>query len=406
MTIKELCGRSCTGCLACVEKCGLGAISVRYNTEGFPYPDINDSLCADCGQCSKVCPVLSEGYMFNKTIEGFLCCGKDQKLTFLSASGGAFSVFADYYITKLNGIVFGACMDGDFIVRHHGSASDISKMQGSKYVQSHTNGCFECAKKYLDAGRHVLFSGTPCQIAGLKNYLRQDYERLRTVDIVCHGVASPKLFIQYIRHLESKYQRKIASYRFRNKTKYDAGGFVSKIVFDHPSGRSYGKPEKLIHAQRDVFFSAYLKGLIFRESCYECRFACRDRVSDLTLGDCNTAGDYPEFHPGEAKSIVLCNTPHGKSLFESLKNEFDGCNLNLEKEQRVNKQLNAPSHRPAERESTLKMFACGEFDRKRLPALRLTPKQKIKTRIQMILPWKFRSSVGTKLKQFMKKQTK
>lgn len=402
MNIKELHSRSCTGCLACVEKCEFRAISVRYNTEGFPYPDINDSLCVDCGQCSKVCPILSKEYIWNKTQKGVLCCGKDQKLTFLSASGGAFSVFANYYITQLDGIVFGACMDNDFIVRHHSSTSDISKMQGSKYVQSHTNGCFKRAKEYLDAGRYVLFSGTPCQIAGLKNYLQRDYEKLLTVDIVCHGVGSPNIFIQYIRHLESKYERKIASYRFRNKTKYDAGGYVSKIVFAHSSGQNYGRQEKLIHAQRDVFFSAYLKGLIFRESCYECNFARRERVSDLTLGDCNTASDYTGFHPGEAKSIVLCNTRCGENLFERLKNEFDYCHLNLEKEQRVNKQLSAPSDRPPDRESTLRIFACGEFDYKSIPALRLTTKQKIKTRIQMILPWKFRNSVGTKLKQIIK----
>lgn len=349
----------CNGCGACINACSLNAIEFVSNQEGFFYPLVANS-CVECGLCERACPQLNSANAldWNKASRGSLAVGTDSQFISLSASGGAFATFARYVIEEKNGVVFGACMDSDFFVRHkHAESLDtLYPMLGSKYVQSDIGYSFRDCKQYLEEGRTVLFSGTPCQIAGLYGFLGKHYENLITVDIVCHGVSAPKAFYQYIDWISKKTHKKVISYRFRNRTKYARAGHIPRIVLRNTAGKD---KTVLRSAKRDVFYSAYLDNKLFRTSCYSCPYAQEKRVSDLTIGDCNSYSRYKHFHPYEASSIVLENSAAGKLFWEAIAEYFDAVPLDVSAEMKSNKQLNRPSIKPECRDKVCSDFALG-----------------------------------------------
>lgn len=299
----------CCGCGACAQVCPKNCIVMKPDREGFPYPETAGEGCTACGLCEKVCPV-PEKMPRGNFVPG--CCvgyAEDEEIRACSSSGGVFSLLAGAVLGP-GGVLYGAASDEEQGVRHIrvDSASDLCLLRGSKYLQSRTGDTFSQARADLEAGRTVLYSGTACQIAGLKRFLVRDYEKLYTVDVLCHGVPSPAVWKKYLewqvkRHGAGRVQRVF----FRNK---DRGWkqYAVELVFDN--GRTYTK----VHRE-DPFMQMFLGNICLRPSCHACRFKGLDRPSDLTIGD---AWGVDSVEPGmdddKGTSVILIHSAGGEKL--------------------------------------------------------------------------------------------
>ncbi len=342
VTVEDISVKKCTGCTACASVCANGCIEMEGDSEGFLHPVVDHKICTSCGLCVKVCPAINENVGQAYPNVGYLAFSKDA-ISKNSASGGAFITLAQYAIEKLGGVVYGCAMEENSLKCIHKRAEktkDLYPMQNSKYVQSDVSNCFRQAEKDLEQGRFVLFSGTPCQIAGLKSFLKSEYKNLLTVDIICHGVPSPELWnkkVEYMRktHGDVKY------YTFRNKDNEATlrSAFESTVVCE--------KKRIKKKSWEDGYFKAFLTGKTYRMSCYYCKYADIYRCGDITLGDCDSWRDYPGFFPQKAKSSVLINTSKGAEFWERTKQLFELTELNVEGERRINKQLSSPTPMPS-----------------------------------------------------------
>lgn len=267
----------CTGCTACASICPKNCITMLENEEGFLYPQIDQRKCTYCNACSKICPVNHPPQKYE--IKGsYVGRYVDTDVVMASTSGGMCTAFAKYTFRQ-NGVIYGAGYDNEMKVNHMAVYSDLDiiKIRGSKYVQSSLNHCLEEIKALLDGKHFVCFIGTPCQVAGLKSFLKQEYSNLLTVDLVCHGVSSPKLFSQYVDYLKEKYNSDIEDIRFRNKT-YGYHSGTMKVQFS--SGKVYYGSARV-----DYMLKAYFSGACSRYSCYQCPFKGKSRCSDFTIFD-------------------------------------------------------------------------------------------------------------------------
>lgn len=299
----------CTGCTACVAACPKQCIVLRRDKEGFDYPVVNPDLCIDCGLCEQICPVLNP----SETVEisGSYAARKDDGLEKVS-SGGVFPLIAERFVAN-GGIVCGAVIDENCCVVHAdvSCVEDLHRLQGSKYVQSELYSIFEDVKSYLQNSRKVLFSGTPCQIAGLKAFLRKDYENLYTVDVACHGVPSPGLWDMYKKQLESCQGDKLVNVVFRDKSQ---GWRHYGVKYE------FSSCTRLIPAVKDLYMALFFQGVTLRPSCYACTLRGGRSGSDMTLSDLWSVQDVaPEFNDDKGASGVLINSRKGQELFDDVK---------------------------------------------------------------------------------------
>lgn len=301
---------ACCGCEACYNVCPKNAISMVSDDKGFKYPKIDEKSCINCNMCKNVCPVLNK-----KSPDVFLgayaCYNKNEDERLKSSSGGIFILLARE-ILKKGGVVFGASLSPEFRVEHIyvDKEEELKKLLGSKYVQSNIGDCYRIAKKYLNDERYVLFSGTPCQIEGLKSYLGKEYERLYCQDIICHGVPSPKVWEEY-KKLRKELDKKVPkSVMFRNK---DKGWDKLNIKFEYED-TSYSNV-----AKRDLFFQLFLNDIILRDSCYDCKFKGKSRNSDITLADYwGIDKVHLDMYDNKGASLVTIQSTKGKELFNSI----------------------------------------------------------------------------------------
>ncbi len=347
----------CTGCNACVSICPAHVLESEYDKEGFIRPVIkNYDDCISCGLCLKVCNIHNKPQSPTTGQTAFIAQSKHTRKVKKSASGGAFYELARTILQDYNGVVFGAAFDDNLKVRHVAvdQLEHLPILQGSKYVQSDTNGIYGQLKKYLESNRYVLFSGTPCQIHGLLKFLRKDYPRLYTVDIVCHGVASPWLLRHHIEAIESTHYSKVRKIRFRWKNPlFKSGSSFYMMMMMMKNGYKF-----LRIGKNDAYMNLYLNGVAFRECCYNCKFANLNRPGDFTIGDCDSHRFYPNFHPDESNSIIVLNTAKARLLWaERIQNNFDFEKLDLKREASCNKQLNAPFPRPETRDNIYSKLA-------------------------------------------------
>lgn len=317
----ELLFEKCTGCGACAGVCPKSAITMRPNDEGFLYPVINKADCVNCGLCGKICSVNTAGN--DETFSekefsvrpAFACIALDEKVRAESSSGGMFSMFAEKIIST-GGVVFGAEFAEDFSVRLGWieTVGGLARLRGSKYVQARTENSFAECRSFLEEGRKVLFTGTPCQIAGLKSFLRKDYANLITADFICHGVPSPALWQKYVNE-KSANNRKITKINFRDKSdgwknysfavNYADGSFHKQIFRDNK------------------YMRLFLKDNALRESCYQCPFRDDNRKSDMTLADFwGVENILPEFFDDKGTSLVIIQSEKGQELFDSCRSAF------------------------------------------------------------------------------------
>ena len=333
-TIQCVSKKSCCGCSACVQKCPKNAIKMVEDEEGFFYPVIDKRKCINCGLCQKVCPAIN----FKSNIDAgfpvaYAVKNKDNNDLIHSSSGGMFSVLAKMVLQN-NGVVYGAAYDKNNKVIHIGidSEKELKKLQGSKYVQSDINNSYINVERNLKSGKLVLFTGTPCQIKGLKNFLIRDYDNLITCDLVCHGVPSQKLFAKYIDYLEKKYKRKIKSYNFRSKER-NGWGLTAKVVFKN-------KTFKFINSDFDPYYSNFLNCNTYRLSCYNCEFACLNRTSDITLADYwGVLQFHSDFYSKDGVSLVLINSKKGKDIFNKVKDKIEYIDTDISNAIQKNKNL-------------------------------------------------------------------
>lgn len=306
----------CTGCMACACVCPRNAICIEKDEGKFLYPKINKEYCNNCNLCEKVCPIINKCNENNYIGKAFACINKDEKVRMQSSSGGVFSLIAEYII-KNNGIVFGVSLNEKIEAVHTyiEKLEDIEKFRGSKYVQSNIGKTYSKVKKFLDEGRKVLFTGTPCQVEGLISFLRKDYSNLYTQDIICHGVPAPELLEKYIKFKEKINKTQIEKISFRDKEMLGWSKYQLKL--------SYNNKNEYINHDDDSFMQLFLKDIALRKTCYDCNFKRENRISDITLADFWGINNvFPEINDEKGISAMMINSEKGMELFENIKDKI------------------------------------------------------------------------------------
>lgn len=307
--------KSCIGCYACFNICPTGCLSMECDNEGFWYPKIDDVKCIECNLCIKTCPVVNNTTSINEPY-AYACLNRDESIRLKSSSGGIFTLIAEK-ILENNGIVFGAAFNDQFEVVHNyiQNKEDIDKFRGSKYLQSKIGDSYKQVKKYLDGGKRVLFTGTPCQIGGLKSFLGKPYDNLYCVDIICHGVPSPKVWQKYIAYREALAGSPAQRIAFRCK---DQGWKRYSVMFLFKNDTEYQQT-----LDKDLYMNAFLKDICLRPSCYNCNFKTLNRLSDITLADFwGIENVLPEMDDDKGTSLIFINNSKGQSMFNSLKSQI------------------------------------------------------------------------------------
>lgn len=303
---------NCCGCSACASVCPKNCIIMQSDNEGFLYPKVNEANCIDCGLCEKVCHELHP-FEEQKPQKVYAAINKDEEIRIKSSSGGIFYLLAEKTIAQ-GGVVFGARFDEQWqvVIDYTETMEGVKAFMGSKYVQARMDKAFIDAQRFLKDGRNVLFSGTPCQIAGLNHFLRKSYNNLLTVDIICHGTPSPKVWSRYLDEVVAAGKKAINNVQFRNKRNgWKAFNFTME----------YNKNEQTVslcsHHQQNHFMRAFLRDMILRPSCYHCQAKNGRSHSDITIADfwgINT--EMPEMDDDKGTGLVLVNTDKGQDSLD------------------------------------------------------------------------------------------
>lgn len=313
---------NCCGCSACAQRCPKQCITMEEDPEGFLYPRIDLSKCIDCKLCEKVCPIINPNED-KQPLEVYATINPDEETRKQSSSGGVFTLFATRIIQE-NGVVFGARFDENGEVKHDYTETleGLAVFRGSKYVQSRIGNTYQKAESFLKSGKKVLFSGTPCQIAGLKRFLKKDYDNLITVDFICHGVPSPKIWRNYLKatcnQLAGGKDYEIKAINFRNKDKgWKKYNFsLSLNIKDEANGKRY--KEFCEPAGNNAYMKGFLGDLYLRPSCHYCAVKSGKSGSDITIADhWGVQKQNPSLDDGKGVSLAFYNTPKG-SLYKLL----------------------------------------------------------------------------------------
>lgn len=297
----------CCGCSACKSICPKQCITMTEDKEGFLYPTVDNKLCIDCEQCIKVCS-FHNPYSSNKPFNVYAAYNKDEYIRLESSSGGIFTLMAEK-IVKEGGIVFGAKFTSDWRVEitPADKLKDLAAFRGSKYLQAKVGDSYKRAKEYLCQGRIVLYSGTPCQIAGLKHYLRKDYDNLLTVDFVCHGVPSPKVWEKYLLQVTNAGERELRDIKFRDKP--NGWKHFNFTLYYDEAGKSYTMST---FNGKNHYMRAFLSDMILRPSCYNCQARCGRSHSDITIADFwGIEQALPQMDDDKGTSLLLVRTAKG-----------------------------------------------------------------------------------------------
>lgn len=295
--------KGCCGCGACAQRCPKKCITMQTDKEGFAYPVVDTEQCTNCGLCEKVCPIINQ-QAEQHPIATYAAININNVIREQSSSGGIFTLLAEETINN-GGVVFGAAFNEEWQVEHIcvDNINDIKKLRGSKYVQSRIGNSYAMAEKFLKEGKEVLFSGTPCQIAGLKRFLRKEYINLKTVDFVCHGTPSPLVWKKYLEEIcVTNNISNIADIQFRNK----AEGWKKYSLQIKYTGKGKNEVTFRETLNDNIFMKCFLSNLCLRPSCYQCSARSGKSGSDITLGDLWGAENIcPEFDDNRGLSLVM-----------------------------------------------------------------------------------------------------
>ena len=332
----------CCGCSACAQICPQKCIHMIPDAEGFCYPRIDESKCVHCNACARVCPLKNQANGIRATA-AYAMLHHDEAYRLQCTSAGAFEVICKNFCQNMPCAVFGVIMDSDFRVKHTEvtDLQDIRVFRKSKYVQSDMQDVYRQVRMRLAEGRRVVFSGSPCQVDGLKHFLKTDNDRLLTVDFVCHGVPSQRVFDKYTESISQKHGSPLSQIEFRHKVPTDSGWNCLGMKYVFANGDT----------QEDLYPPcAYMEGfltqLYIRPSCHYCSYASMERHSDITLGDSWGMDDFsPELsmRVTNGTSLVMMNTDKGARVFENASHEYDLVPVPLDVLPKAQKQLVEPS---------------------------------------------------------------
>lgn len=352
----------CCGCNACAVICPKQAIQMVEDEVGQLYPQVDEGKCVGCSQCTKVCCEMNEvpQLMPLRTVAATY---KNKSVSAKSSSGGLFAALAEAVLND-NGIVYGTSFSDDFKAEVIGidSMKDLHLLQGSKYVRSSMGNIFFEVKQQLNLGRKVLFSGVPCQVAALRQYLHKDYENLLMVDIVCHGTPSSKMFLDYLNYVQRKENKQITEFYFRDK---DVGQDTrGKVVYKQNHFGKVVYKQNHLKAFQSSYYKLFLNCVTFRDNCYSCKFASPERVGDISL--CDYWG-IDEIHPAFIETVseeglcgvsaVMINTDIGLKMMEEIKDQILQIDTDYSSVRKFNPQLNHPSVRTAEHDMVMELYA-------------------------------------------------
>jgi len=344
----------CCGCTACASVCNHKAIRMRPDALGFLYPDIDSSKCVECGLCEKIC-AFNDRYDKTLNLPVPKCFGarhKDLKEVETSRSGAFFVAISDW-ILRHDGVVYGAGYKDHFRVVHKRATTKIERdeFKGSKYVQSELTGVFDNVRKDLENGKIVLFTGTPCQTAGLNSFVgKRLRESLYLMDIVCHGVPSPAIWMEYLNLLEKKNEVSFDRVDFRDKIHYGWGAHIETYYFK----------EKYI--SKETYTHLFYDSLIIRKSCSNCHYTNLTRPSDISIADYwGWENNNPKANiDDKGLSLVLCNTQKGLDLFAEIKDDLDYFIADIQKSMQHN--LIAPTSLSSKRYLFEKEYLSNGFE--------------------------------------------
>ena len=350
--------RKCCGCGGCENICPQNAIKMIEDEFGFKYPVINDKICINCGACEKYCAFQSD-IEFYSPKNSYAASNIVDEKAILSASGGVFYTMAEMVLNR-EGIIIGTSFDDLFntCVCIVTSKEQINTILGSKYVQSDMGRIYQYIMKEAKRGTLILFGGTPCQVAEVRQIVGKKSNVL-LIDIVCHGVPNNRIFKDYLGYLTNKRKAHIVSFKFRDKL---YGQDTTGSVIYEKKGVYYNQR---LESYKSSYYSLFLKGLLFRESCYECKYATSKRVGDITICDFwGIEDEYPEiesaFKKKGAKAIsgVLVNTELGEVYYREIEKKLMSVEVTLESIRKNNPQLNHPFMKnETERMKVLALYA-------------------------------------------------
>lgn len=311
--------KSCSGCHACANACPKQCIRMKADAEGFLYPEIDKAQCVDCHLCEKICPILNGACSDPQALQdAYAAYVQDDAVRKSSSSGGIFTLLAEQILGQ-GGVVFGAALAEDCrSVRHIGieTKEQLSLLRGSKYLQSTIGTTYREAKAFLDAGRPVLFTGTPCQIGGLYAYLRKHYDNLLTQDSLCHGAPSPKVWDSYVQLREQAAGAKAKAVSFRSKV---TGWKTYSMVMQFENGTAYSS----VHRE-DPFMKGFLSDLYLRPSCHACAFKTKQRQADITLADFwGVQNVLPKLDDNQGTSVIWVHSEKGRALFQQIRQQLN-----------------------------------------------------------------------------------
>lgn len=314
--------QDCCGCGACAQRCPQSCIKMTEDEEGFLYPQINIAACTNCNLCTKVCPIINKATT-KAPIYSYAAMNVNEKIRLQSSSGGLFSAFSEAILSQ-GGIVFGAKFNQNWEVIHDYTQTidDLDKFRGSKYAQSIIGNCYSQVEKFLKADKIVLFSGTPCQISGLKHFLRKEYDNLITIEILCYGVPSPLAWKSYLHSIPYD-KSSITSINFRDKS---TGWKNYSFSVECSDKRKYSQV-----SHNNIYMYGFLKNLYLRPSCKSCPAKLGRSGSDLSIGDCwEIQNIIPEIDDNKGINIVLINTLKGEKLYKSISIKIKSYNINYQ----------------------------------------------------------------------------
>lgn len=375
--------RDCMGCHGCANICIENCISMEMDKEGFLYPKVDYDSCINCNQCIEACPIINKKIVDNDPL-AYACMNKNEEIRLESSSGGIFTLVAEHVIDK-GGVIFGACFDNRFELEHNyvKTKEELSKLRGSKYLQSKLGNSYNEVKEFLDLGQIVLFTGTPCQIAGLKSFLGDEiYDNLVTIDIICHGVPSPEVWRKYVEFREKKSNSQAQRIAFRQKNE---GWKRFSVSFSFKNNTEYFKI-----LSEDLYMKAFLKDVCLRPSCYDCEFKTLNRQSDITLADFwGIENVLPEMDDDKGTSLIFVNSEIGQDIFNSISINMIFKEVNINEAAKYNSAAIKSVPKNPNRDNFFNYLDNLEFDElvKRYCTDKLVTrtKQKVKTSIRGIL---------------------
>lgn len=384
---------NCTGCGACVQRCPKQCISWATKEFDFRYPRVDEATCINCGLCEKVCPIDKE-LKVPTAQKAYAAVHKDSSVLEKSTSGGAFTALADTIFSQ-GGVVYGAAMLNDMQVKHirTENRTAFAELRSSKYLQSDTGTTYQMVEQDLKQGKVVLYSGTPCQIDGLKCFLRKEYENLYTADIVCHGVGSQAYFDRYMEFAKERYG-KIKALRFRSKeyAGWSCGGVVVVV------GTSNSEKKIPYRDFDNYYYSYFLSGDIYRKCCYSCKYANTKRVGDFSLGDYwgVEALNLP-LQTENGCSLLLVNNERAEKLLETIV-DLDKVETTIEQAAHCNKQLNEPSRLPESRQKRIEEYVSMSGQQIQKVYLKTHRRTVAKGKLKALMPYKLKLLIRSKRK--------